>query len=159
MNWITELINALSSLFNRPAPQPQPIPTPLPLPVPAIDPLIQSIFDLINQQRQHYNLQPLRFDVRIQRAATKYVQVMASADQLSHTIGSDIGSRITVEGYDWSTCGENIAWNYVGAQAVVAGWMASPGHRRNILDAHYRDTGIAMANNGNGPYYCQDFAA
>ena len=44
--------------------------------------------------------------------------------------------------------GENIAWGtlYLATpRAIVAAWMASPGHRANILDARYRETGIGVS--------------
>jgi uncharacterized protein YkwD len=64
--------------------------------------------------------------------------------------------------------GENIAWGTLGLatpRAIVAAWMASPGHRANILDRHYRETGIgvsphpptSLANGQPGAIYTQDF--
>ena len=64
--------------------------------------------------------------------------------------------------------GENIAWGTLWLatpRSIVAAWMASPGHRENILDAHYRDTGIgvsphplaSLANGQPGAIYTQDF--
>ena len=43
--------------------------------------------------------------------------------------------------------GENLAW---GSRAeatprqIVRAWMASPGHRHNILQGHFREIGIAI---------------
>ena len=50
-------------------------------------------------------------------------------------------------------------------RAIVAAWMASPGHRANILDARFRDTGIgvsphppaSLADGQAGAIYTQDF--
>ena len=64
--------------------------------------------------------------------------------------------------------GENIAWGtlYLATpRAIVAAWMASPGHRANILDARYRETGIgvsphppaSLAHGQPGAIYTQDF--
>ncbi len=44
--------------------------------------------------------------------------------------------------------GENIAWGTLWLatpKAIVAGWMASPGHRANILDATFKDTGVGVS--------------
>ena len=44
--------------------------------------------------------------------------------------------------------GENIAWGTAALatpRAIVAAWMASPGHRANILDPRYRETGIGVS--------------
>jgi uncharacterized protein YkwD len=64
--------------------------------------------------------------------------------------------------------GENIAWGTLWLatpRAIVTAWMASPGHRANILDARYRETGIGVsphplsshAHGQPGAIYTQDF--
>jgi uncharacterized protein YkwD len=66
------------------------------------------------------------------------------------------------------TLGENIAWGtlWLGTpHAIVKAWMASPGHRANILNRSYRYTGIgvdaslprSMSNGQAGGMYTQDF--
>lgn len=63
--------------------------------------------------------------------------------------------RIKATGYltganGWSV-GENLAWGS-GTEStprqIVAAWMASPPHRRNILDCHYSQIGVAIVNRG-----------
>ena len=44
--------------------------------------------------------------------------------------------------------GENLAWGTLQLstpQAIVAAWIASPGHLANILEAQYRETGIGVS--------------
>jgi uncharacterized protein YkwD len=64
--------------------------------------------------------------------------------------------------------GENLAWGTLSAstpRAIVASWMASPGHRANILDGRFRDTAIGVATHlarsftggQPGALYTQDF--
>ena len=64
--------------------------------------------------------------------------------------------------------GENIAWGTLWLarpKSIVAGWMASPEHRANILDAEFHDTGIGVSphaltsDSGGEPgaVYTQDF--
>jgi uncharacterized protein YkwD len=64
--------------------------------------------------------------------------------------------------------GENIGWGTLWLatpHAIVAAWMASPGHRANILEARFRDTGIgvsphppaSLAHGQAGAVYTQDF--
>jgi len=56
----------------------------------------------------------------------------------------------TQAGYEYIVVGENLALGiFSGDSAVVAAWMASPAHRRNILDARYQDIGVAV---GEGMY-------
>src|SRR5919109_1185606 len=67
--------------------------------------------------------------------------------------------RDAVAGYTgWSAIGENIAAGYPTPEAVVAGWMSSPGHRANILSPNFTEIGIGLAQGGKyGSYWTQDF--
>jgi len=71
--------------------------------------------------------------------------------------GSTFVARSHAAGYQQPS-GENIAWGYRTSQEVIDAWMASPGHRENILncDAHSIGTGVAYGDNGL-PYYTQVF--
>jgi uncharacterized protein YkwD len=82
---------------------------------------------------------------------------MASHRNMSHTgsDGSSPGDRITRAGYNWSTYGENVAYGYSTPESVMAGWMGSPGHKRNILNCAFKEIGIGLAQPGN--YWTQDF--
>jgi uncharacterized protein YkwD len=40
---------------------------------------------------------------------------------------------------------------------VVPGWMNSPGHRKEILTAHYQEMGIGTAVNANNTFWCVVF--
>jgi uncharacterized protein YkwD len=42
-----------------------------------------------------------------------------------------------------SRVAENLARGYSTADATVAAWMASPGHRANVLDSTLRGVGVA----------------
>jgi uncharacterized protein YkwD len=49
--------------------------------------------------------------------------------------------------------GTNLAWGFPTAAGAVSAWMASPGHRANILDPRYTSTTVACA----GTTYLQRF--
>ena len=60
--------------------------------------------------------------------------------------------------------GENLAWVSVGVtpRQVVKAWLASPEHRANLLDVHFRDTGVAsrvvtLADAGRVELWVQHF--
>jgi uncharacterized protein YkwD len=66
--------------------------------------------------------------------------------------------RLDLAGYNWTSYGENIAFGYPTAAAVVAGWMSSPNHRANILSRNVTQIGVSVAADANGDlYWCQDF--
>jgi hypothetical protein len=55
----------------------------------------------------------------------------------------------------WSgSIGENEAWGYTSAAAVMAAWMGSAGHRANILNSAFTHIGVGAVDD----YYVQFFA-
>lgn len=104
-----------------------------------------------------------------------------SSDQLANnfqghygTDGSSPGTRITSQGYTWTTYGENVyaysksveqghAGFEVDWGGTVGGMQSPPGHRNNIHSAAFREVGIGMACGSNGTVgpqvVTQDFSA
>lgn len=59
--------------------------------------------------------------------------------------GRDITDLAGDVGYAYLLIGENLALgNFENDEALVAAWMASPGHRENILNPRYSDIGVAV---------------
>ncbi len=98
----------------------------------------------------------LKLNVALNNAAYLHSKDMAVQDYFSHTSkdGRGMLERIADAGFDilvsGGTAGENIAWGANGgnrtAKDVVAAWMKSPGHCRNIMKAEFKEIGI-------GAYY------
>lgn len=130
---------------------------------------------LINRERRLHGEHPLRPNARMRRAAQAHSQSMAVGDYFQHASpsGQTPLARLRSVGYISSShvgfeVGENIAWGTLSLatpRAIVASWMASPGHRANILDPRYRETGIGVsphppssrAHGQAGAVYTQDF--
>ena len=130
---------------------------------------------LVNRERTRRGERPLRPTARLRRAAQAHSTSMAFGDYFEHLgpRGQTPLARMRAVGYVSSNrvgyeVGENIAWGTLGLatpRAIVASWMASPGHRANILDPHYRETGIGVsphplasrADGQAGAIYTQDF--
>jgi uncharacterized protein YkwD len=130
---------------------------------------------LVNRERLSRGESALRPDVQLQQAAQGHSQDMAAGDYFDHDGrgGSTPLTRIRRAGYIFSSrvgyaVGENIAWATLGLaspKAIVASWMSDVGHRANILDAKFRDTGIgvsphplaSLARGQAGAIYTQDF--
>jgi len=72
---------------------------------------------------------------------------------------ASIRRRMIAAGFPGTgTWGENIAADYSDADSVMQVWMASPGHRANILNSAFAGTGVGCAVSASGNvYYCQDF--
>jgi uncharacterized protein YkwD len=77
-------------------------------------------------------------------AAEGHSQDMAAKDYFSHTSadGRTLGDRVNATGYAWSTLGENIAAGYPSVNAVMDGWIASPGHCANLMNAGFAEVGV-----------------
>ncbi len=129
---------------------------------------------LVNRERAARGERPLHWNVHLVRAAQAHTESMAFGDYFEHDgpRGSTPLSRMRNNGYIYGArvgfeVGENIGWGslWLGTpRAVVAAWMASAGHRANILDGRYRDTGIGVSPHTNllahgqaGGIYTQDF--
>ncbi|MET0146826.1 MAG: CAP domain-containing protein [Ilumatobacteraceae bacterium] len=121
----------------------------------------QAVVDLTNQQRGANGLAPVAVDQALVNAAQAHSADQAAMDTMSHTgsDGSNTGQRLDRQGYVWSRWGENVATGYGDASSVMAGWMGSPGHRANILNASLTQVGVGLAYSANGtPYWTQVFA-
>ncbi|MGW3623680.1 CAP domain-containing protein [Streptomyces sp. NPDC000880] len=115
------------------------------------------VLKLVNSERSKAGCSPLVMNAKLTKAAQDHSKDMASHRNMSHTgsDGSSPGDRITRAGYTWSTYGENVAYGYSTPESVMAGWMASPGHKRNILNCAFKEIGVGLAQPGN--YWTQDF--
>ena len=165
------------SLLLPPAPAPAPTPAApepaghvLSVPVatapapsaPELSPVEQQIVAATNRDRQQAGLAPLRVDPALTQAARIQADNMARLNRMEHDLpGVDqptLRDRARAVGYEYDFIAENIAFNYPDGESVVGGWMASPAHRENLLNARYTDLGVAVAYNALGqPYYAQEF--
>jgi uncharacterized protein YkwD len=122
----------------------------------------QEVAELVNLERQIENLRPLTWDDSLFAAARGHSTDMAEQDYFSHESldGREPGDRILAAGYQYNTYGENIAGGYPIPEAVMNGWMSSPGHRANILNTTFCDIGVGYTYGSAstyGHYWTQDF--
>lgn len=116
----------------------------------------------INQIREQYNLEPLRYNDQLAQVARQYSQQMSAQNFFSHTSpnGDTPATRVQSGGITYTLVGENLfkCTNVPEpVPAAVQGWMDSPGHRENILRSEYRETGIGVWQEGNTYYMTQLF--
>lgn len=106
----------------------------------------------------------LDWDCKLAQAAAGHSGDMAQNNFFSHTgsDGMDPGFRIDAQGYQALTWGENIAAGYESIDSVIAGWLTSPGHCANIMNASFSELGMAFAEDSGSDfdiYWTQVFAA
>lgn len=114
----------------------------------AMSQLETAACQLINQQRAAYGLAPLTIDADLSIKARIKSQDMRDQGYFSHTsptYGSPF-SMMQSLGITYRSAGENIAKGYATAEAVVNAWMASDGHRANILSTRYTSMGIGYVD-------------
>jgi uncharacterized protein YkwD len=112
--------------------------------------LHKSILCLVNAERVRQGLRPLTEDPALQAAAEGHSVDMGRRDYFEHRSpdGVEPWMRINNSGYDARVVGENLAWGQAekGSPAeTMRAWMASPGHKANILEPRYTQIGIGIA--------------
>ena len=111
----------------------------------------------------------LSWSDKLYRASYEHSQDMSSSQVFSHEGSgtasdwtgvaisanhkSSVGERLATYSYIWSAYGENIAFGYSTAEAVMQGWLNSPGHCANIMSPNFNQAGMARLGN----YWTQDF--
>jgi uncharacterized protein YkwD len=113
---------------------------------------------LTNKQRAQHGCSALRTDTHLRTAARGHSKDMRVRHYFQHDTpdGRTPWDRIKTAGYSQAGA-ENIAMGYATAQAVVDGWMKSPGHRANILNCGLKAVGIGVEYGSGGPWWTQDF--
>ena len=117
----------------------------------------QEVIRLVNAERAKYGLSALTEDWELSRVARYKSQDMHDRgyfDHTSPTYGTPF-QMMRAFGLTYRSAGENIAMGYRTPQAVVTGWMNSPGHRANILSSSYKKIGVGYVPDGN--YWTQMF--
>jgi uncharacterized protein YkwD len=105
-----------------------------------------KIIDLTNKYRIANNLPPLAQNNLLTSAADTRTNDMFQKQYFDHVSpdGTTPSDVVLKAGYNYSVSGENIALgDFTSEQDLVDAWMASPGHRANILNPDYTQIGVA----------------
>lgn len=115
-----------------------------------------AVVRLVNDVRKRSGLRLLGTDTYLARFAGTRSAAMAAESRLSHR-GWE--SALRKAGLVDDTLGENVAYNYATPDAVMGGWMRSPGHRANILRPDFKRIGVGCVVDARGHrWWTQDFA-
>lgn len=106
----------------------------------------------VNHERAQNGLAPVRLHPSLRMAAQYQACDNAARGALSHTgmDGSGVGSRAHRAGYSYRMVAENLGLGVTSARMAVQGWMASPGHRANILKPEAVEAGMGLAATDDG---------
>ena len=120
----------------------------------------RQVIALTNEERAAHGCGALTQHAALTEAARGHSNDMATRNEMTHqgANGSDTGDRLKQVGYPASSWAENVAYGQPTPEEVVDAWMASPGHRANILDCGLAEIGVGHVVNKQGvPYWTQDF--
>jgi uncharacterized protein YkwD len=126
------------------------------------DALEASVVARINAVRESYGLRPLAAVARLRDAADRHASSMGASSYFRHELYTPGHSSLWTSfgtwirwywpgpGYSSWSAGENLAWGApsISAAQTVSRWMASPGHRANILNRAWRNVGVAAVHVG-----------
>ena len=125
-----------------------------------------EVLDLVNEARSTPRtcgehtfsaVPPLTLAAKLSAAAQAHSEDMFVNTFMGH-VGADGSSfiqRAERAGYAWSALAENVAFGYTDVPSVVAGWLSSPGHCENIMNARVTELGVGL----EGAYWTQLFGA
>jgi uncharacterized protein YkwD len=123
-----------------------------------------KLLSQINLARTMNGLRPLHLNHALGRAAEQYSNELAGLRTLSHVSpdGATPEDRAAAAGYHGTYIGENLAVG-MGPVMTVRAWMASPGHRANLLNSAFHVVGLGAAAGLFGPevtvYVTADFGS
>lgn len=106
----------------------------------------EELLTLTNQKRQDAGLPPLKMNSELANAAAGKAQDMFIKNYWAHVSPDGVTPWVFIKGagYEYMYAGENLARGFTTATDVMNAWMASPGHRENILSKNYSDIGFAI---------------
>ena len=121
----------------------------------------QEVLAQCNAQRQANGIAALSLDPELTKAANIRAQEIATLFSHTRPDGRKCFTVLDQIGYSYWSAGENIAAGYGNSSAVMNGWMNSPGHRSNILNAGFKRLGVGyvyIPNSEYGYYWVQIFS-
>ncbi|WP_426348461.1 CAP domain-containing protein [Alloiococcus sp. CFN-8] len=125
----------------------------------------EKILSLINAERSNAGVVSLSANGTLRSAARYKANEMLQYDYFSHNSPYSKGPSDIAKayGHTFNTFGENLYTmsssnqsslrENISVENIVFAWMASEGHRSNILNSNYRRTGIGVVIGTNGKCY------
>ena len=89
----------------------------------------------------------MRLSETLASVALGHASDMAEHNYFEHVdqAGRSPADRVRAVGYRETLVGENIAYGPQSVEEVVQGWLDSPGHCENMMDARFAEMGLAYA--------------
>lgn len=106
-----------------------------------------AIVQRTNSERVAEDLIEYKKNQMLAAAAEEKARDMATRSYFAHATpeGEKTWNLVREKGYAFSRVGENLAVKFSDPSRVVSMWMASPGHRANLLNEKFVDIGVGVA--------------
>jgi uncharacterized protein YkwD len=125
----------------------------------ALTPLESGVLVDINTFRRAHHLAPLRLNAKLGAAARAHTVQMAQEGYFAHESADGalfwkrIQSFYGSSPWQYWSVGENLLWSApdVSPTKALQMWLASPEHRANLMNARWREIGIAAVHVAAAP--------
>ena len=126
--------------------------------LPAVESLV---VEGTNRYRASQGLNTVSPNARLEQAARAFANQLADGGNFAHDSGGTTPEiRVRRAGYKECVVAENLARRYDTAgfttrdlaHKLVQGWIDSPGHRKNMLEADALETGVAVVSRQRDKY-------
>jgi uncharacterized protein YkwD len=125
----------------------------------ALSPLESGVLVDINTFRRQHHLTPLKLNAKLTAAAQQHTDEMAQDGYFAHNSanGTQFWQRIQsfYASSPWSywSVGENLLWSSpdVTPARALQLWLASPEHRKNLMNPAWREIGVAAVHENAAP--------
>ena len=112
-----------------------------------------QVLQLVNQERAKAGLSALSTNTTLTSAANQRAKETVTSFSHTRPNGTSFSTVLKEFSISYNAAGENIAYGQKTPQEVVTGWMNSPGHRANIMNANFGKIGIGVHKASNGTIY------
>jgi uncharacterized protein YkwD len=117
----------------------------------------KTFLDRTNALRSSVGVAPLQQNDVLTRKAEEWAQHMAATGQLAHSNLSD-----GVESLNWTALGENVAYSSPNGDTLAAIhdlFVASAGHRANLVNSGFTHMGVGVATDRSGTVWVSEVFA
>ena len=119
--------------------------------LPSLD---QRVLAALNETRVKQGLRPLLASEDLRSAAVAHSRAMLTSGFFAHDSRGGVSFATRLKGFyrsagfDTWAVGENLFYSTgtVDAKDAIAAWLASPGHRENMLAPSWREVGIGSVH-------------
>ena len=131
----------------------------MPAIVPDVPKVEIAIIASTNSARAEAHLAPVVANAQLAAIARAYAALLAKSNQFSHEADGSPASRVARAGYQACGVWENVAMRRSEdgfetralAASTMEGWLKSPVHQRNILEAGVGEIGVGVARAADDP--------